>query len=110
MRRWTEKRLGRKITEKRRVTNGLDRIGRAVATVLAAPIHAYRYLVSPLLPPCCRFSRPVPAMRWRRSPLTARLREACSRFGVSLDAIRSRPSAVVPVMIPYRRDRQNKES
>ncbi len=37
------------------MTNGLDRIGRAVAAVLAAPIHAYRYLVSPLLPPCCRF-------------------------------------------------------
>ena len=37
------------------MTNGLDRIGRAVAGVLAAPIHAYRYLVSPLLPPCCRF-------------------------------------------------------
>jgi uncharacterized protein len=41
---------------------GISRLGRgrtgiraAATAILAAPIHAYRYLVSPLLPPACRF-------------------------------------------------------
>lgn len=29
---------------------------RLAVALLSAPIHAYRYLISPLLPPSCRFS------------------------------------------------------
>jgi uncharacterized protein len=40
------------MTPKSRVSS---RIRGGVVAVLAAPIHLYRYLVSPLLPPACRF-------------------------------------------------------
>lgn len=31
-------------------------LSRALAAVLSAPIHAYRYAISPLFPPSCRFA------------------------------------------------------
>jgi putative membrane protein insertion efficiency factor len=38
-----------------RVFRGRERLRKIAVAILSAPIHAYRYVLSPLLPPACRF-------------------------------------------------------